>query len=84
MSKIQCDNKECKFRTKEDFCGLKGIEKDENGNCISVRLANSSYEVVITLPTKHIAELCKRHIKAEIGCDSVIRKNIYKNESEWN
>ena len=81
MSKIQCDNKDCKFRTKEDFCKLKGIEKDENGNCISIRLANSSYEVVITLPNKHIAELCKRHIRAEIGYDSVIRKNFCRNDN---
>jgi hypothetical protein len=82
MPKIQCDNEECKFRTKEDFCGLKGIEKDENGNCVSMRLANSSYEVVITLPNKHIAELCKKHIRAETGYDSVIRENFCGDERE--
>lgn len=75
MSKIQCDNNHCKFRTEEDSCKLKEIEKDRNGNCISMIFLNSFYEVVITFPTKHIAELCKRHIKAEIGYDSVVREN---------
>ena len=74
--KIQCDNKKCRFRTEKDFCELKEINKDEDGNCFSMILVDVSYEVVIPFPTKYFAESCKKYIQKEIGYDCEIRKKF--------